>query len=125
MQVTQSRSLFHAGRALLLPAALSVPAFCATLCVNPAGSNGCYSTIQAAVNAAHKHDVIQVGAGTYQEQVTIGMPVSLVGAGAGQSIIDATNQNNGVLIDGYNNAGLSGVIVTGFTVENAQWEGIL
>jgi hypothetical protein len=69
--------------------------------------------------------VIKVGPGTYTEGVVIGIPLSLVGAGAGQSAIDATNHPNGVLIDGFNHAGLHNVVVEGFTVENAQFEGVL
>jgi hypothetical protein len=53
------------------------------------------------------------------------MPVSLVGAAERASIIDATGQPNGVLIDGYDNPGLRNVTVSGFTVENALFEGIL
>src|SRR5438034_7527730 len=33
-----------------------------TLCVNPAGSGGCFSSIQAAVNAANPGDTINVAA---------------------------------------------------------------
>src|SRR5579871_5898087 len=119
------RSCMLSLGAWLLTAALSLPAAGATLCVNPAGSGGCYTTIQAAVSAAHAHDVINVAAGTYAEGVVIGIPLSLLGAGASQTTIDATNQNNGVLIDGYDYPGLRSVVISGFTVENAQWEGIL
>ena len=122
---TRIRSLLLSGGAAFLPAALSLPAVGATLCVNPAGSGGCYATIQSAVNAAHAYDVIKVGTGTYQEGVVIGIPLSLLGAGAQQSTIDATNQGNGVLVDGFDHAGLRSVVVAGFTVENAQWEGVL
>lgn len=38
-----------------------------------------FTSIQAAVNAAHSGDVIRVCAGTYSEQVTIGKPLSIVG----------------------------------------------
>src|SRR5580704_11482935 len=96
-----------------------------TLCVNPGGTGGCYATIQLAVNAAAANDVINVAAGTYTEDVTIGKPLSLMGAGAGQSFIDATNLANGILLDGLNNPGLQDVTVSGFTVENALYEGIL
>lgn len=109
----------------VLLAAISVPAGAKKLCVNPAGSGGCYTTIQAAVNNASTKDTIQVGPGTYTEAVVIGTPLSLIGAGAGVSTIDATGQPNGVLIDGFNHAGLRNVTVSGFTVENAQFEGIL
>jgi parallel beta-helix repeat protein len=70
-------------------------------------------------------DVINVGPGTYKEDVVIGMSLSLIGAGAGESIIDATGLANGVFVDGFDNAGLSHVTVGGFTVKNANWEGVL
>lgn len=97
----------------------------ATLCVNTAGSHGCYSTIAAAVAHAAAFDVINVGPGTYKEDVVIGKPLSLLGAGAGASVIDATGLGNGIFVDGFDNAGLSHVNIAGLTVENAQWEGIL
>jgi hypothetical protein len=96
-----------------------------TLCVNPGGTGGCYPTIQQAVTAAAANDVINVAAGTYTEEVTIGKPLSLMGAGAGQSFIDATSLANGILLDGLSNPGLSDVTVSGFTVENALYEGVL
>jgi parallel beta-helix repeat protein len=96
-----------------------------TLCVNPGGTGGCYSTIQSAVTAAAANDTINVAAGTYTEQVTIGESLSLIGAGAGQSIINATGLANGILLDGLNNPGLSNVTISGFTVENANFEGVL
>jgi hypothetical protein len=122
---TRLRLLSFAGGTAVLATAISLPAVAAQLCVNPAGSGGCYSTIQSAVNNAKAKDVINVGPGTYKEGVVIGIPLSLIGAGAGQTTIDATNQPNGVLVDGFNHAGLHNVAVAGFTVENAQFEGIL
>ncbi len=111
--------------AVLIGQVFSAPAAAATLCVNPVGSGGCFATIQSAVNSAAPKDVINVGPGTYREGVVIEVPLSLVGAGANQSIIDATNQANGILIDGSNHKALRDVTITGFTVENAQFEGIL
>lgn len=110
---------------LVLLAAFSQAAAAGTLCVNPAGSNGCYKTIQAAVNAASNNDVIKVAAGTYKEDVTIGKPLSLLGAGAGMSIVDASNLANGIVLDGLNNPGLNDVTVAGFSVKNALYEGVL
>lgn len=112
------------GCAALL-ALWSQSALAATLCVNPGGSGGCYSTITAAVNHARANDAIRVGAGTYHEDVVIGKPLSLMGAGEGRSVIDATGLDNGIFIDGYTHPGLARVTVSGFTVEHAQWEGIL
>jgi parallel beta-helix repeat protein len=61
----------------------------------------------------------------YNEDVTIGKPLSLVGAGRGRSIINAMGKPNGIYIDGISSPGLSRVVVTGFTIENANLEGIL
>ena len=109
----------------VLIASSSQSASAATLCVNPTGSHGCYSTISAAVAHAAAFDVINVGPGTYKEDVVIGMPLSLIGAGAGASIIDATGLANGIFVDGFDNAGLGHVNIAGFTVKNANWEGVL
>jgi len=106
-------------------AAFSQTASAKTLCVNPSGSHSCFSTINEAVIAASSNDVITVSAGTYAEDVVIGKPLSLLGAGAGKSIIDATGLANGILLDGLGNPGLRNVLVAGFTVKNALYEGIL
>jgi parallel beta-helix repeat protein len=112
-----------------LVAGLAKPASATTLCVNPGGTNGCFATIGAAVAAATAaaaaNDIINVAPGTYKEDVIIGIPLSLVGAGPNRTVIDATGLSNGIYVDGLDNAGLSNVVVTGFTVKNANFEGIL
>ena len=110
---------------VVLFTASSQNAAASTLCVNPAGSGGCYSKIQMAVNHAMSNDTIQVSQRTYKEDVMIGIPLSIVGAGAGVSIIDATGLSNGVYVNGYDHAGLGHVTLGGFTVRNAQFEGVL
>ncbi|TET53140.1 MAG: hypothetical protein E3J64_04050, partial [Anaerolineales bacterium] len=50
----------------------------ATLCVRPSGS-GCYTSIQAAVDAAGDGDTIRVAEGTYYETVEISKSVTLEG----------------------------------------------
>jgi parallel beta-helix repeat protein len=98
----------------------------ATLCVQKNPSPGCpYSSISAAVAAASAGDVVQVSQGTYKEDVVIGKAISLVGANRNNTIIDATGLKNGIYVDGLDNAGLSGVSVSGFKVQNANFEGIL
>jgi len=109
----------------VLFAAFSQTAAAWTLCVNPAGSNGCYSKIQDAANHASPNDVIEVGPGTYKEYVIIGKPLSIIGAGAESSIIDATNLAHGFFVDGFDHPGLEDVTLSGFTVKNALFEGIL
>ncbi|MBV8113984.1 MAG: right-handed parallel beta-helix repeat-containing protein [Silvibacterium sp.] len=96
----------------------------ATLCVNPHHS-GCYSTIQAAVNHASANDVINVAPGTYKEYVTIGIPVSILGAERESTIVDASGLAHGFFVDGFHHAGLKKVTISGLTVENADFEGIL
>ena len=98
----------------------------ATLCVSPGGKGGCYTTIGGAVAAASPGDTIQVAQGTYVEgDIVIGIPLSLIGANSANTIINATGKGNGIYIDGLDNVGLGEVVVTGFTVENANFEGIL
>ncbi len=105
---------------------LSEVAVGATLCVAKKPSPGCpYSSIGAAVAAASAGDVIQVSQGTYNEDVVVGKTISLVGANRNNTIIDATGLKNGIYVDGMDNAGLRGVSVSGFKVQNANFEGIL
>lgn len=114
-------------------ALLAGQARAASLCVDQNPKSGCYATIGAAVAAAAAGDTIQVAAGRYAEDVHIIQPVSLVGAGAKRTTIDAKGLANGLFIDGINGAAaitpgsnaLSSVTVTGFTVKNANFEGIL
>jgi hypothetical protein len=97
----------------------------ATLCVNTHGNQGCFKTISAAVTAAKAGDTINVAQGTYAEDVVIGKSLSLIGEDRDNTIISAKGLSNGIYIDGLDNMGLTNVVVTGFTVENANFEGIL
>ena len=129
MQPTRlSRTLL--SRTLIVCCAAIFAAICqssvaGTLCVNPAGSHNCFSSIQTAVNHASANDLIQVEAGTYKEEVDIGIPLAIIGAGANVSIIDATGLAHGIFVDGFDHPGLEQVIITGLTVENALFEGVL
>jgi hypothetical protein len=106
-------------------AAICQPALAATSCVNPGGTKGCFDSIAAAVAAAKPGGTIIVGPGTYNEDVVIGKSVSLIGAGPGKTIIDATGLPNALYIDGLDNPGLRSVTVIGFTLANANFEGLL
>jgi nitrous oxidase accessory protein NosD len=97
----------------------------ATLCVNPHGNVGCFSTITAAVNHASANDLIIVAPGFYKEDVVIGKPLSLVAQFPGTAVVDATGLSNGFYIDGFDHPGLSNVTLSGFFVKNAVNEGIL
>jgi nitrous oxidase accessory protein NosD len=122
MLATLFRRLLPVSCALSLASFASIAA-AANLCVNPHGSHGCYKKIQTAVNAASKNDVIDIAAGIYSEDVTIGIPLSLKGGDG--SVIDATGKANGIFVDGLSNPGLKGVTISGLTVINANFEGIL
>ncbi|HUJ72484.1 MAG TPA: right-handed parallel beta-helix repeat-containing protein [Verrucomicrobiae bacterium] len=120
----QRISVRVSGYALLL-AGLCLPAAAATLCVNPSGKGGCSTKINDAVAKAAPGDRIQVASGTYKEDVIIGKALSLIGHDADDTKIDATGLANGVYVDGVDNAGLKNVVVSGFTIENANFQGIL
>ena len=98
-----------------------------TLYVSPNGSDGnpCTSaspckTIGHAVSTASSGDRIVVRRGTYAEMVTV--PVTLHLVGRHRPTIDASGQQNGVVIAGPAAAGSS---LRGFTIENATQEGVL
>jgi parallel beta-helix repeat protein len=109
----------------VLPMFLAAACPAATWCVNPSGANGCMATISAAVSAAAAGDTVSVSAGTYKEMVTIGVPLSLVGADAATTIIEAKGLANGIYVDGVDNQNLARVFISGFTVQDANFEGIL
>ncbi len=117
------RSLIAISAALV--AGMCQPATANTLCVNSGGTGGCKSTINAAVIVAAPGDTIQVAHGTYKEDVVIPKSLSLIGENQENTIIDATGKANGINIDGHGNPGLSDVVVSGFTIENANFPGIL
>src|SRR5271170_459352 len=119
---------------LLVPLALaslfgaSSIASAATLCVNPGGTSGCKSSINAAVAAAAAGDTIQVSSGTYHEDVVITKSLSLVAVPKTKAIIDAKGQSNGIFVNGMSaapNAGVENVLISGFAIHRANFEGIL
>jgi hypothetical protein len=60
----------------------------AARCVNNGGTGGCFSTIQAAINASSPGDQVNVQPGTYDEDVNVNKDnLKLIGAGAGSTNI--------------------------------------
>lgn len=121
-----TRIAILAAVALLLVAGLTMlvtkkTSAAATSCVNPGGTGGCFSSIQAAISAASPGDTINVAAGTYSEQVNINKTVILKGAQAGvdartrvpssESIID--HPCGPVQIEADN------VVLNGFTIQGS------
>ena len=128
-RVTLLQCLLYAITALT--AMSGIQASAATLCVNQNPKSGCpYTTIGAAVAAAAAGDTINVAPGRYAEDVHITQPVSLIGAGAQWTVINAKGLANGIFIDGINGAAtitpgsntLVNVTVSGFSVLNANFE---
>jgi parallel beta-helix repeat protein len=118
-------TLLHPFLGVLLVAGLSSFSVARTLCVNQGGTSGCYSKISDAVAAAANFDTIKVAHGTYAEDVQIGRPLSLIGESSKNTIIDATGLSNGVYVDGLDHPGLRAVVISGFTIKNANFEGLL
>lgn len=74
-----------------------------------------YGTIQAAINAATSGDVIEVAAGTYNEDILVNKTLTISGAGQGQSIITGPlgGSKHTVSLDANN------IVFEGFTVTRA------
>ncbi len=113
--------------ALVSSALIVHHAAAATLCVDSNGAPSCYAHIADAVAAAAAKDVIKVGPGTYRESITITKPLSLT---TDNAILDASGFKrglfvNGLAADGVSATGLANVNISGFTVRNAMYEGIL
>ena len=99
--------------------------FAANQCVNPGGTAGCKSSINAAIAAAGANDTVTVAHGTYAENVIVNKPLALLGDNTANTTIEAIGLANGINIDGLANSGLSHVVVSGFTVADAKFQGIL
>jgi hypothetical protein len=70
-------------------------------------------------------DSVEVAAGTYAESVVIGKSLNLFGANPSTTIINAAGLSTGIYVDGLDNPNLSGVLISGFTVQNASFEGTI
>jgi len=73
-----------------------------------------YPTIQAAINAAKKGDIIQVSADIYYENVDINKEIKLMGANKDTTIIDGKQSGNVIYVE------TSGITITGFTIRNGN-----
>lgn len=125
-RVWQQAWLLAGGAAAFFGATINA-APAKTLCVNPGGTGGCLKTVSKAVAAAAAGDTIVVAAGKYVDgNITIGKPLSLIGAGPATTTINAAGKNNGIYIDGRDaKTPLHEVVVSGFTIKSAKFEGIL
>jgi len=117
--------LFLHRKCLSIAIVFAPAVFAANQCVNPGGTAGCKSSINAAIAAAGSNDTVTVAQGTYNENVIVNKPLALLGDNASNTTINAIGLPNGINIDGLANPGLSHVVVSGFTVANANFQGIL
>jgi hypothetical protein len=93
--------------------------YAATLCVNPTGTGGCYSSIQAAINAAVTNDTVKVMPGTYYECISINKKIWLMGSGHGVTKI---NCYEGAAVRFV--AGSNGAYLIWFTIQSGTGNGI-
>lgn len=108
-----------AGNALYIP--WYIDAEMTTLAGNPVTNltqNTGYTTIQAAIDAANAGDVIEVAAGTYNEQVIVNKGISLIGNGASSTIIDGIYATDQITDSGQVriNTATGTVDISGFTI---------
>jgi len=81
------------------------------------GSGEKYTTIQAAIEAAHNGDTIQVKTGTYMENIVINKPLTLLSNNTANTVIDGGKKGQVIEIKSSN------VIISGFTIRNSDTSG--
>lgn len=87
----------------------------ATITVNASGG-AMYTNIQDAISASNNSDTIIVAAGIYNENVIVNKSVTLTGAGANVTIINASDPNSHVIyVSQQNGVNISNFTVTGGT----------
>jgi hypothetical protein len=89
-------------------------------CVNPGGEDGCFSSIQTAINASNPGDVINVDSGTYSENLTLSKRLILRGAFAGRLACGRNEDESNVTVASGNvltlQTGSAGSIIDGFSL---------
>jgi parallel beta-helix repeat protein len=78
--------------------------------------NGCiYTTIRAAIEAAEDGDVVEVGSGTYNENVVVDKSITLrgVNTGEGVPVVNALGNGSTVVLKA------DGIVLEGFYITNA------
>ncbi len=90
-----------------------------SVCVNPEGSGGCVRSIQAAVASAAPGAMVWVAPGIYRESLSITTSLTLRGAGADATTLDAAGSDNAIHITA------DGVRIEGLTITGARLDGVL
>ena len=113
---------FFATFALTGAVALGAPKTTRHVSTSGADTGTCVTspcrTIGYGIAQSNAGDTVSVASGTYAESVAVTKRLSLIGNG---TTIDATGELNGIVISG---GGAAGTVVQGFTIVNAQLEGI-
>ncbi|HGY92759.1 MAG TPA: hypothetical protein ENK43_16440, partial [Planctomycetes bacterium] len=109
------RLLKKISRVALLFGWLAVAGPGQTVLIVPSAS---FPTIQSAINAAAPGDVVQVGPGTYVENLDLlGKEIQLIGAGPDLTTIDG-NQSGAVIVCKSDEG--PGTLIEGFTITNGS-----
>jgi hypothetical protein len=87
----------------------------AVRCVNTTGSGGCFTSIQAAINAANPGDILQVDSGTYHEHITVTKNLEIYGKGWVSTTIDGGYSQARATVDIPSNIDAS-TIISGFKI---------
>ena len=105
-----------------MPAATPTPTPAATPTPTPSPTSAgqVFTTIQAAVDAAPAGATVTVPPGVYRESVRITKPLTLVGAGAGQAIIDGRDPAGNLVRATWLYVSANDVTVRGFTMRYAN-----
>jgi uncharacterized delta-60 repeat protein len=132
-----SQGVIETGPAVIAPwlssghnnAAAAEPGFypdagTSTAPVTDTTTGGEFSTIQAAVTAAHAGDTIDVSAGTYVEQVTIDKDLTLTGAGTSTVIESPATLDSSFVSGGVNYDAVVAVLDANATIENLEINGL-
>ncbi|MGA7076741.1 MAG: right-handed parallel beta-helix repeat-containing protein, partial [Halobacteriota archaeon] len=77
------------------------------------GNGGTYNTVAQAIDAAHPGDIIVLGPGTYNENLVVNKPLTIVGNGSATTIIQAADPSKDVLQLKSNNIRVEGLTVQG------------
>jgi parallel beta-helix repeat protein len=102
-------TLLFAAVALILCAALAVPASGADITV---GAEGQYKTIQQAVDAAKPGDTVSVAPGTYTENVVVNKPLTITAASA-RPTVQAADPSKDVFMLSSPGVRIDGLTITG------------
>ena len=83
----RSRWILPAALLIVLPLIGTRTLSAASVCVNPQGTHGCFTSINAAIAAAAPGDVIRIAGGRYAENVVVDKPVTLAGEDCDHTVL--------------------------------------